>query len=46
VGRMGSNCIILLGAQEGSNGISLVCGKVSLFLIFKTNVPWFQSVKF
>jgi hypothetical protein len=37
VGRMGSNCIILLGAQEGNNSISLVCGKVSLSLIFKTN---------
>lgn len=39
----GSNCIIVSDAQQGRKGICLVCGKVSLLLIFKTSVPFTKS---
>jgi hypothetical protein len=40
-----SNCVILSGGQQGSNGIRLICGTLilSLFLIFKTSVPFTET---
>lgn len=40
------NCAVLSGAQQGSRGVCLFYGMVSLVLIFQTNVPRFASLKF
>lgn len=37
--------VILSGAQQGSKGIRLICGKASLFLIFRNNVQPSESLK-
>jgi hypothetical protein len=42
----GSNYVFLSGGQQRTNGVRFISCKESLFLIFKTNIPLSEQLKF